>query len=345
MNTKLQTITELRDLRTPTLADAIDTFFRLELEIKERSDETIRWYRTRLDAMSDYLGPGISPASVLDIDLLEWVSVLKRRQSRYGDGSARPLEEGGLSVYTLRGHVRALRRFWGWLYRKHFIDANPASELPMPPKSKVAKRGISDADQDAILAAARPTWYGGPLTRSDILSFRDYAILCFLDSTGCRLGGLAHLTLRDIDLDNPDEKLRHRAYVVEKGSKGRFTFTNDRTLTALAAWLRVRPQCHSGHVFVGCGNGRTTWKAMAEAGIYAVVKKYADLAGVTSRDGALWSPHQWRHRFGRRWLEKGGDLSRLAQLMGHSTSQITSEHYGQLEIDVLQDGYDQILGV
>jgi site-specific recombinase XerD len=83
---------------------------------------------------------------------------------------------------------------------------------------------------------------------------------------------------------------------------------------------------------------------MAEAGIYAVVKKYADAAGVTSRDGALWSPHQWRHRFGRRWLERGGDLSRLAQLMGHSTSQITSEHYGQLEIDVLQDGYDQILG-
>jgi site-specific recombinase XerD len=332
-----------RKLRTPTMADAIDTFFRLELEVRERSDQTIRWYRAKLDTMGEYLGKDVSPTSVMDVDLLDWLSELGHREKRYGEGSCRPEKEGGLAVATLRGHVRAMRRFWSWLYKRKFIEENPASELPMPPKEKIAKRGIADADQDAMMRAARPTWEGGKITKYDLEAFRDYAVLCFLDSTGCRLGGLAHLTLRDIDLTNADEKLRKRAYVIEKGTKGRYVFMNKQTIAAMQAWLHVRPPCDSNHVFVGKGNGKTVWKALIEDGLYTLVRKYAKITGVLDRSGALWSPHQWRHRFGRRWLERGGDLSRLAQLLGHSTSQITSEHYGQLEIDVLQDGYDTIL--
>jgi site-specific recombinase XerD len=330
-------------MRTPTLADAVDTFVRLELELNDRPATTIRWYRMRLDAMSSHIGPEMPPNMVMDVDLLEFMSELRRREVRY-ENAPRPKETGKLSVNTLRGYAKALRRFWAWMERKKFTEDNPASDLPVPGKKKVAKRGISDADQDAMIAASRPTWDGGPLSDDDIRSFRDYAILCFLDSTGCRLGGLAHLTLRDIDLDNPKEKLRKRAYVVEKGDKGRYVFMNERCQTAMKAWLQVRPRCGSSNVFIGYVNGAESWKKLAEAGIYTVVKKYAILSGVASKPGALWSPHQWRHRFGRRWLERGGDLSRLAQLMGHSTVQITSEHYGQLEIDVLQDGYDQIMG-
>lgn len=328
-----------------TLNEAVETFFRLELELNERSKMTIRWYRNRLDAMCKYLGPDKSPAKIRPLDLLNWLSTLKRREYRYGDGTPRPKKDGGLSVNTQRGHVRALRRFWSWLYKNNFIRRNPASELPMPHKPKLARRGISDADQDAIITAAVPTCdqYGN-LRRSEIQSIRDYAILCFLSATGCRLGGIAHLTLIDLQLEHPDKQIRHRAYVVEKGTKGRYVFMNDQAITAMRTWLLVRPGCDSDHVFIGCKNGKLSWFPLAEEGLYYVVRKYAIKAGVYGKPGVLWSPHQWRHRFGRRWLERGGDLSRLAQLLGHSTSQITSEHYGQLEIDVLQDGYDQILG-
>ncbi len=343
MDTKQQTVDLSRQLRAPTLADSIDTFVKLELEIKERSAQTVRWYRARLDAMSLYLGPDTPPNIILDVDLLDFMSTLKRRDVRY-EHAPRPLEQGKLSTDTLRGYAKALRRFWAWMHKKRFVDDNPASDLPVPGKKKIAKRGISDFDQDAMIRASRPTWNGGVLTMEHMRAFRDYAVLCFLDSTGCRLGGLAHLTLRDIDLDNSDPKLAKRAYVIEKGEKGRYVFMNERCQAAVKSWLMVRPGCGSNHVFVGIVNGETDWEPLAEGGLYTVVKKYAVKSGVAAKPGALWSPHQWRHRFGRRWLERGGDLSRLAQLMGHSTVQITSEHYGQLEIDVLQDGYDQILG-
>ena len=172
---------------------------------------------------------------------------------------------------------------------------------------------------------------------------RDFAVLSFLAVTGCRLGGLAHLMLSDLRLDDLDPRIQRRAYVVEKGKKGRYVFLDQEAVDALRSWLAVRPECADNHVFIGCANGQTDRHALREGGLYEVVKRYAMKAGVKGND-ALWSPHQWRHRFGRRWLERGGDLSRLAQLMGHSTSQITSEHYGQLEIDLLQDGFDNLLG-
>ena len=144
-----------RSYVTPTLSRAVETFIRLELSIKERSDSTIRWYRERLETMCAYLGPDRSPESVFDVDLLDWLAALKERETLFGGSSSRPEQAGKLSVSTLRGYVRAARRFWHWLQYRHFIESNPASDLPMPAKPRVAKRGISDADQQAMIESAR----------------------------------------------------------------------------------------------------------------------------------------------------------------------------------------------
>jgi site-specific recombinase XerD len=331
---------------TPTLAHALETFERLELLVKERSPLTIRWYHERLESMCVFLGADRSPNEILDVDLLDWMATLRERGTLYGGSSSRPQTDGRLSPFTLRGYVRAARRFWRWLHKRGFIESNPAQELPMPSKCKIAKRGIADCDQRAMIEAARPS---APPSkermsrRKQLTLVRDYAILMFLSATGCRLGGLAHLTLDDLRLDDPDERIRKRAYVIEKGNKGRYVFLNREAQDALREWLLARPGCPDSQVFIGCANGQTDWHALHEGGLYEIVRKYALRVGVKERS-SLWSPHQWRHRFGRRWIENGGDLSRLSQLMGHSNSQITSEHYGQLEIDVLQDGYDEIMG-
>lgn len=337
--------TETIALLIPNLEQAIETFIRLELSTNERSAQTIRWYRERLEMMSQFLGKERSPNAILDVDLLDWLASLKERPMRYGGKSSRPSQQGSLSPFTLRGHVRAMRRFWRWLHKKGFIDADPAIELPMPKKPKIAKRGIAENDQQAILDAARPPDLAGmdSVTRQVLTKIRDYAILQFLDATGCRLGGLSHLLLADLRLDDPNPRIARRVLVIEKGEKERYVFLSPAAFQSLRQWLLVRPPCPDSNVFVGCANGKTDWHALHEGGIYEIVKRYAKIAGV-KKPGALWSPHQWRHRFGRRWLERGGDLSRLAQLMGHTTVQITAEHYGQFEIDALQDGYEDVLG-
>ena len=42
------------------------------------------------------------------------------------------------------------------------------------------------------------------------------------------------------------------------------------------------------------------------------------------------SPHDLRHTFGHRWLQRGGSVDNLSRILGHSDSRITRKHYGHL---------------
>jgi len=42
------------------------------------------------------------------------------------------------------------------------------------------------------------------------------------------------------------------------------------------------------------------------------------------------SPHDLRHTFGHRWLQKGGDIYTLSKVLGHSSVAVTEKHYAHL---------------
>src|SRR5688572_20276981 len=42
------------------------------------------------------------------------------------------------------------------------------------------------------------------------------------------------------------------------------------------------------------------------------------------------SPHDLRHSFGHRWLQRGGSVDDLSFILGHSDSRITRKHYAHL---------------
>ena len=42
------------------------------------------------------------------------------------------------------------------------------------------------------------------------------------------------------------------------------------------------------------------------------------------------SPHDLRHTFGHRWLAAGGDIYTLSKLLGHSSVNVTEQHYAHL---------------
>lgn len=317
-----------RRVEAGTLGEAVELFLRLE--VGGLAEETGRWYRGRLGRMVDFLGEGRGPGEVGELDLLDWVADLEERETRWGAGASRPEAAGGLAVESVLGYVRAARRFWGWMAKVRLVEVNPAEDVRGPRRGKLARRGVSDADQEAIIEAARG-------------DARDYAILTLLAETGCRLGGLAGLRLGDVQPGDEDARLRRRVYVVEKGDKGRVVFVSERGRGALARWLDVRPGgCGHDFVFVRRDYGHEG-ERLGVSGIYLMVRRYAEATGVLG-SGRLWSPHQWRHRFGRRWLENGGSLGVLSQVMGHSSVQVTVEFYGQLEVDALQRGYDDVMG-
>jgi integrase len=42
------------------------------------------------------------------------------------------------------------------------------------------------------------------------------------------------------------------------------------------------------------------------------------------------TPHVLRHTFGTRWLQAGGDIYKLSEILGHSSVAVTEAHYAHL---------------
>jgi len=299
MNTK--TVDTIIDIQEVGLMHAIVTFKRFALQ--GLSPETKRWYNCRLSLIAKYLGETRLLSSILTIDLIQ----LREKW-----------EKQSLSPDTLHGYIRALRRLFRWLFKRNMISADLVQDIPLPKLPKRGRRGISDKNASLILEEAK-RW-----------SVRDYAMLLVFTSTSARRGGVADLKLSDLHCQEPEPRCR-QLEVIEKGGKERTVMMDNETLTALRAWLVIRPP-GSECVFVSDRGKKLNANSVSE-----VIDRYKMRLGLTGPC----SPHQWRHRWFRHILSNGMPLTQAAQLGGHSSTTVTYQFYGQFAVDELRQAYDK----
>lgn len=271
--------------------------------IGETAPATRRWYSQRVGSVVKFLGD-VEVTRVTTDDLRRWRASLVERDRRWVDHPGRPEAEGGLSPWTIHGHVRAVRRFFRWLVEEKVIKVSPAARLKLPRLPKELPKAISPDDLALLLEAVK----------SDP---RDHAIVCFLADTGCRVGGMAGLGLTDLDLKSG------RALVREKGRggwKSRVVYFNSRTRGALSSWLNVRPEVATDAVFLS----KTRGTALTTGGIYQVLKRLAKQANIEGR----FNPHSFRHAWAREALTNGANLADVSQVLGHDDVSVTVRFYG-----------------
>lgn len=269
------------------------------------------WYRQRLAPLLDYFGPECSVDTITIEQLWRWRATLADQNQRWSTHPGRPTAAGPLSPHTLHGHVRAARRLFAWLHERDYLLHNPARALKLPKLPRNPPKAIADKDLEKMLRVALKS------------SVRDYALLRFLIDTGCRAGGVASLTLTNLELD------LCLATVYEKGEKSREVYFLPETAAALRRWLLIRPRHKGEHVFIGLRG------ALTVTGIYQVLKRLAKAGGVRGR----FNPHSLRHHFAREWLRKGGDLTMLSQVLGHSTIDVTANFYARWAGHELQNAH------
>jgi integrase/recombinase XerD len=224
----------------------------------EVAPRTCEWYLQKLAGLMAFVGAECEVETIRTDTLRVWLADLARQAERRTNHPTRPTREGGLSPYTLAGYVRTMRRFFGWLYEEEHLEDNPAARLKLPKLPKEPPKAVAPNDLDLLLEAA---WASGD---------RDYALVCFLADTGCRVGGLASLTLDALDLDAGE------ATVWEKGEKTRDVFLVPMTVAALRRWRRGHEDA-GPRVFVGKRGPLTT------NGVYQVLKRLGDKTGVQGR--------------------------------------------------------------
>jgi site-specific recombinase XerD len=279
------------------------------------SKRTITWYREFISRLVVFLhDPYVKQMTAYDLN--RFLADLRGKQIRWEHHPRCKPTNGELSVSTLAGYVRAIKRLFNWLEQEGQITTgeNVALRLKNPKVPKGAMKEISMGDLRALLDGARKRGTWGK---------RDYAIILFLIDTGCRVGGLVNLKISDLDLANG------RALVTEKGNKTRFVFFRE-SEGALRDWLAERPN-DTDLVFPGRHG------PMKICGVYFMLRRLKARVGIKGRV----NPHSFRHAFAKLYLIDGGDLASLSDIMGHSDVKVTKDSYTVFVTDELKRKHDQ----
>lgn len=277
------------------------------------SHKTYIWYLRSLGPWLDALGH--MEISEITIHHLREVAVgFQTREVRYQNHPYSKPKSGGLSPDTVRYYLRSIKRLYNWLVEEEYLsdNQNVSSRLKLPKPAKRAPKGVSLDDVRSLLAAAAQG--------DDWLSLRDRAIVLFLYDTGCRAGGLVGLKLDGLHID------RLCAEVYEKGGEWRLVFFGDLTAAVLEQYLAARP-FDSDVVFVG-----RSGDALRVDSVDQIFCRLKERAGVTGRC----NPHSFRHAFAIHFIESGGDLATLKDLLGHSDIKVTEEFYARFGVDTLR---------
>lgn len=222
------------------------------------------------------------------------------------------LQSRGYARSTVARRAAAVRGLFRYLVRTGRLDVDPTLALSLPRRERRLPRVLSLREVES--AAARHSLH---VYRT---SLRDMALVELLYATGMRVGELAALNVRDIDLK------RGEVRVLGKGRKERVIPLHRVAVEMIDAYLtKERPRlaantgmeaCKVEPLFLSVRGGR-----LSDRGVRRVVERF--FRGLEG--GKRVSPHTLRHTFATHLLQGGADLRTVQELLGHvdlSTTQI-----------------------
>lgn len=221
----------------------------------------------------------------------------------------------GHAIATVNRRLAAIRSFYHFLE----VESDDAPPNPVLPKHHFIRQGrrlprdAEDADVERLFAA--------------IDSPRDRAMVLLMLRCGLRVREVRNLSLGDLYL-NPSNGNLPRLWLNGKNGSQRVVYLSSQALTALEAWLTIRPNVESQAVFVSRLKRRMTVTA-----IQMRLMRHCHQAGV-------WiTCHQLRHTFARHLVEAGMPVTSIQKLLGHERLR-TTQIYLHISDTLVQADYE-----
>ena len=293
------------------MADGSVEQFLAELAIQRgASPHTLDAYRRDLARLAE-LAAGAELAALKPVQLRRGLMALHAQS---------------LAPRSIARTLSAWRSYYAWLARRGAIALNPADGLRPPKRARALPKALG-IDQTAALLD-RPAAEPVAGLENDPLQVRDAAMFELLYSSGLRLSEL-------VSLDWPGglDLAAGEVTVTGKRRKTRTVPVGDKALTALEAWLSVRPQFLRGEqpaLFLGRHGTRLTPRQVESR-----LAQWAQRQGV----GVHVHPHMLRHSFASHVLQSSGDLRAVQEMLGHASIAAT-QIYTHLDFQHLAKVYD-----
>jgi integrase/recombinase XerC len=305
------------------LDDLVDAYLRMIANERGASPHTLRAYARELHEFAAWMAERGGAPHVAQIEHTHIRAYLGA------------IYERGLAKASAARALAAIRSWFKWLARNHYVEQNAASLVSTPRLPKHLPRVPSIEQMNRVVDSVREDAASWPA--------RDRAILELLYGCGIRNAELTGLNLEDIHWANEAILVRG------KGQKQRYVPLGDAAADALRAYLAEREArlaaagegkpVRTSALFVNLrlrgvargGDARLTTRSVGR-----IVKRIAILRGLP----ADVHPHTLRHAFGTHLLEEGADLRAIQELLGHERLS-TTQRYTQLTTAQLTEVYDR----
>jgi len=252
--------------------------------------------------------------------------------NRYPEKAVDEFTDGDIMdlLLTFPAKSRRIRKahlssFFKWARLTRRIDANPMDMLPTIKRTAQPVIEIfTEAEEAALTSLPSP----------------DGQLMTLLFEVGLRKSEATHLRARRLDLDD-------RLVIVKEGAKG----SKDRVVHMTAKCWKA---CAELLLLDGLDPDSYLWYDKPGGGWAHRVRRSKPI-GDTSF-GRWWTrclyeadveyrkPHTARHTFATRWRQRGLDLDKLQQLMGHSSVATTSDLYVHTTIREIAAQMDSLTG-
>lgn len=259
------------------------------------SSHSVAAYRRDLSLYASYLDTcGIDgPLDARPEDLAAFVAWIREQRTATGATYA---------PSTVARTLVAVRGLHQFLVREGLAGDDPSREVTGPRLQRSLPKALTVDEVKRLLHAP---------TGEDAVALRDRAMLEVLYAAGLRITELVSLDVDDVDLT--ERTLR----CVGKGRRERIVPIGRPARAAVEAWLvRGRPSLGPADPALFCNRrgGRLT-----RQGGWKIIKKHADTVGLAETV----SPHTLRHSFATHFLDGGGDVRVVQELLGHASVNTT----------------------
>lgn len=224
---------------------------------------------------------------------------------------------GTLGDVTVNTRLRGLRAIFKYLMKLEYVEKFTIHMIKVDKPLKVT---YTDAELKILLE--KPDVH-----KCDFAQYRNWVIINMLLSTGIRASTLSELKIKDLDFESGVMYLRHmkarRQKTIPMGS-----ILKD----ILLEFLRYRQhKSDDDYLFIGVYGEKLCPNSLGYA-----IRKYHYRRGILKT-----GLHLYRHTFAKKYLQHGGNLFYLQELLAHKSIE-TTRGYVSLFTDDLKVDYDDL---
>ncbi|WP_353439111.1 site-specific tyrosine recombinase XerD [Polynucleobacter sp. UK-FUSCHL-C3] len=209
---------------------------------------------------------------------------------------------------TANRRLTVFKRFYRYALRQHLVEQDPCLKLRAAKQAQRFPKVLSEEQITTLLNT--------PDT-GEALGLRDRTMLELMYASGLRVSEIVSLKTVALGLNEGVVRV-----VNGKGGKERLVPFGAEAGEWLRRYLQeARPVLLEGKTCQEVFVGRHTGSGLTRQAFWAIIKRYAQLAGIK----VALSPHTLRHAFATHLLNHGADLRVVQLLLGHadiSTTQI-----------------------